>query len=263
MKNFCKIFIYFKFLFTSFSKKGFGIHSPFIYNFVNEIINKKIEAKDLNKIENLRTKLLKTKEVIEVEDFGAGSKLMTSNFRKISDIVRFSATNKKYGELIYKIIKYFEPKNIIELGTSLGIGTLYMALANKNSIIHTIEGSKNVCEFAQKNIKEFDCKNIIFYNNKFDDILPSILKQMQTVDLIFIDGNHQKEATLKYFEIIVPFCNNETILIFDDISWSKDMQTAWQTIICDDRVVASIDLFFWGIVFFRKEMKQQCFKIRN
>jgi len=262
MQNFWRVSTYFKFFFNSHSKKGFGIHSPFIYNFIIQVIKPKNEDKNIIEIEKLRKNLLKSNEILEVEDFGAGSQVMKSKNRNVSDIVKHSATNKKFGELIYKIIQNFKPQNIIELGTSLGIGTLYMALANQNANIHTIEGSKNIHELAKSNIKNFKLNNINFYNNKFDEVLPNILNNLKTVDLVYIDGNHQKQATLKYFETILPFCNNETILIFDDISWSKDMQTAWKTIINDSRVGASLDLFYQGIVFFRKEMQQECFKIR-
>ncbi len=256
------LFQYFSFFFKANPKKGFGVHSPFVYSFVNKVINDKSKENIFFEIHKYRTNLLKSDSEIEVQDLGAGSKKMKESKRKIRDIVKFSATPKKNAELLYKMIKYFESHRIIELGTSLGIGTLYLSHANPHAHIHTIEADKNTFLHAQKTFNLFNCKNIHAYNDTFENALPNILLQIKEVDMVYIDGHHDGEATLKYYNMILPFCHNDTIIVLDDIRWSKDMYQAWSKIILDNNVTASLDLFFQGIVFFRKEMQKQCFMLK-
>lgn len=263
MKNiFFRVILFIKFCLTAKSSKGFGIHSPFVYNFTRQVLNNPNKVCGIREIENLRKSLLKSNEIIEIEDFGAGSQKLKSNFRKISEIAKTSSTNQKNGILLNNIVNYFNIKNILELGTSLGIGTAYLSFNNSNTKIITIEGSKTIFEKAKENFAYLNLVNIEQINSKFDDVLQDISDKNLKFDFIFIDGNHRKEATLKYFDIILTFCHKNTILLFDDISWNKDMQIAWKSIIKNEKVKISIDLFFQGIVFVNNDFQKQDYKIR-
>ena len=251
---------YFKYILTS--KTKYGIHSPFVFSFVVDILDKKVKQDEFIKIEEIRKKLLKSNETINTEDFGTGGSIEKTNIKKIKKIARNSAKSKKYGKLLFKIVQFYKPNNILELGTSLGISTLYQSLGNKSAKFISIEGCENIAKQAQIIMNEFGANADIFIGN-FDEVLPEIINKFNNLDYVFFDGNHRKEPTIRYFNQCLDKINNDSIFIFDDIHWSKEMEDAWETIKNNEHVTVSIDLFFIGIIFFRKEQIKQHFVIRH
>ncbi|MBP6456198.1 MAG: class I SAM-dependent methyltransferase [Chitinophagaceae bacterium] len=239
------------------AKSAHGIHSPFVFDFITNLLQDKRTFYAFDTIENYRQELYKNDTELNIEDFGAGS--LKSNFkkRKISDIAKTAGRNRKMGELLFRMVNYFDCKNSLELGTSLGIGSHYLALANTNSKVVTIEGSKEIFETSKANFEKNNLKNIEQVLGNFDLVLDEVLEKNSAFDLIFIDGNHREEPTINYFKKCLSKINDNTILIFDDIHWSKGMQNAWESIKKDKAVTLSLDLFYFGIVFFRKEFKEK------
>ena len=243
------------------STNEYGVHSPFVYDLIT-ICFKDKKTKDWYKtLESYRSSLLTNKTLIEIEDLGAGSKKLQHHQRQISRIAKNAGITKKRGRLLGRLAVYLGSKNMLEIGTSLGIGTASLAMAIPNSNITTLEGCRNTAAVAKENFKKFDLKNINLVIGNFDNILPGVLKN-NIYDLIFFDGNHQKEATLKYFIQCLEHIHNDSVFIFDDIYWSKGMQEAWQIIKTHPKVTISIDTFQWGLVFFRNEQEKQHFTIR-
>jgi len=235
--------------------KGHGIHSPFVFDFITNVLNDKRNFYAYSQIENLRQELLTDNNIINVEDFGAGSSNAKTNQRKICDIAKHAAKNKKLGQLLFRITNYYQPKNMIELGTSLGISSAYLASANINSKLITIEGSPKIAEIAKRNMQYLGLNNIQSITGNFDWKLPDVLRNTSSVDLAFIDGNHRKEPTVNYFIQLLERASDQSIFIFDDIHWSKEMEEAWEHIKQSPQVTLTIDLFFIGLVFFRKDFK--------
>ncbi len=260
--NFHLLFKYIRYQLFARHKHGHGIHSPFVYKLLTEVIEDERNFYTYFDLLELKEVLKENKETIDVSDFGAGSKVMNSRKRRISSISENSSIPPKYGELLFRLVNHFQPKNIIELGTSLGISTLYMAKASYKAQIYTVEGCKETAKVAKDNFRRLKAENIESHVAQFDDILPELLKKIKQLDFAFFDGNHRKEPTLKYFNLCLPYITNETVFVFDDIHWSKDMEEAWNEIIKHQKVTASIDLFFLGIVFFKQEMQQQNFVIK-
>lgn len=255
---FYQIKSYIKFLLKSTNQHG--VHSPFVFNLVTKCFYDKTKYEEYTKIEQYRTALLKNRNTIEVTDLGVGSKTTKQNKRVISQIAKNVSTSKHRTKLLYRLVKYFNCKNSLELGTSLGVGAQAMSLGNPKGNITTIEGCPNLAKFSKENFKQLHLHNIEALIGNFLDKI-EVLKP-KTYDLVFFDGNHQKEATIKYFEILLPKTHNNTIFIFDDIYWSKDMTKAWEIIKQHPKVTVSIDTFFWGFVFFRKEQSKEHFIIR-
>ena len=248
---------------TSSNGKGHGIHSPFVFNFVTKVLNDKGIYSVYDKIENLRNELTQKDETLTIEDFGAGSTTSKSNKRKVGDIARSALKPKKFGQLMYRMVQHYKPSTIIELGTSLGVTASYLAPADSNAILYTFEGAKEIAAIAKKNFEQLNSNNIELIHGNFDDTLPGQLSKLSVVDFAFVDGNHRKKPTLNYFNQLLEKANENSILIFDDIHWSKEMEEAWKEIQQHPSVTLSIDLFFIGIVFFRKEQKvPQHFSIR-
>ena len=243
-------------------RNGHGIHSPFVYELLTTVIESDDQFYTFNDIENLRIQLLTSTNTIEVTDFGAGSKVQKSPIRKIKNIVKYSARNSKYGQLLFRLVTFFEPKTILELGTSLGFSTMYLAAPYSKTTVYTFEGCLNLSKMAKYHFSLMNLKNIQQITGNFKTTLPETLKKIKKLDFVFFDGNHRKEPTLNYFYRCLPLSNESSVFIFDDIHWSPGMEAAWEEIKKEDAVSLTIDLFWFGMVFFRKGIQKQDFIIR-
>lgn len=240
-----------------------GVHSPFVYDLVTKCFYSDHNkfAKQFALINNYRNSLSQNYEVIEIKDFGAGSKVFKSNKRKVSAIAKNAGISKKRAKLLVKIVQYFNPNQILEIGTSLGIGTASLSIGNPISKITTLEGCSETSKIAQDNFDKFELDNIDLIIGDFKNTLSTTLNN-QKFDLIYFDGNHQKDATIEYFELCLKTAHNDSVFIFDDIHWSKEMEEAWDYIKDHNKVTVSIDTYQWGIVFLRKEQPKEHFIIR-
>ncbi|MBC8884385.1 class I SAM-dependent methyltransferase [Flavobacterium piscinae] len=251
---------YLKFLYHS--KNEHGVHSPFVFDLVTKCFYNKTNYLDYSILKAYRNSLLENENTIEVTDFGAGSRVFKSNKRKVSAIAKNAGISIKNGELLFRMVRYFQPEYILEIGTSLGLATSALSLGNKNSKIITLEGCPNTMAIAKNQCQLQNLNNIDFVHTKFEDFLITHNPQPTTYNFIYFDGNHSKSATLNYFELLLPTILNDSAWIFDDIHWSKDMEEAWKVIKNHPKVTVTIDTFQWGIVFFRKEQEKEHFVIR-
>jgi predicted O-methyltransferase YrrM len=238
-----------------------GIHSPFIYGLVSQCFKDKTKKKWYEQAENYRDSLLKNTTTISIEDFGAGSKSLQMGKRKISKIAKKAGIPLKRGQLLGRMIAYFNPKEVLEIGTSVGLATSAMSFANSSTHITTLEGCTSTANIAKEYFNKFELNNINLITGNFDTTLTDIIKQ-NVFDFIYFDGNHQKEATIRYFEQCLSNVHNDSVFIFDDIYWNKGMKEAWLYIKAHPKVTVTVDTYFWGIVFFRKEQKKEHFTIR-
>ena len=251
---------YLKFLWNS--KNEHGVHSPFVFQLVTKCFYDRKPKPEYQVLKNYRNSLLENKNTIEVTDFGAGSKIFKSNSRQISKIAKTAGITQKRAELLFRITNYFQPKSVLEIGTSLGLATSALALGNKKSKIITLEGCPETAKIAQDQLQKFNINNVESVVAEFNNYLQVCNLKSEICNLIYFDGNHSKKATLDYFEILLPTITNETIWIFDDIHWSKDMEESWEIIKIHPKVSVTIDTFQWGLVFFRKEQEKEHFVIR-
>lgn len=226
------------------------------------MLNDKGSKECYEEIESIRSLLLKNKTKIHVNDFGAGSAVIKTRNRVVADIASSSLKPVKYAQLLHRIAAYYHHNNIVELGTSFGVTAAYLAKSGAE-MLNTFEGSEAIAEMARDNFKLLDLQNIRVIEGNIDDTLTDFLCTSAKIDMAFIDGNHRKVPTLRYFQELKPSCHKYSVLIFDDIHWSKEMEAAWTEIKNDSAVTLSIDLFFIGLVFFRNEFKiKQHFTIR-
>jgi predicted O-methyltransferase YrrM len=244
------------------AKSLHGTHSPFVYQLLDKVIYDKNQKPEFKDIEKLRKDLLKDKREISITDLGAGSSVNSSKKRKVKDIAKNSAKAPKLAQLLFRLVQYFQPENILELGTSLGISTAYLSKANEQAKVTTIEGCPETAKVAQENFSKLNLENVNLLQGNFDDVLPQHLAQIEKLDFVFIDGNHQEKPTIDYFEKCLEKSHDDSIFIFDDIHWSAGMEAAWTHIKAHEKVTVSLDLYFIGIVFFRKEQVKEDFVVR-
>jgi len=254
-----RILFYIKYLFISRSK--FRIHSPFIYNYDTIVINGKRRFYAFDDIEYLRKKLSRNKGQIEQTAFGASGNKKGRQTKSIGKTVRRQSVTKEFGRLLFRTILYFKPKNILELGSGMGISTAYMAAANSKTRIISIEGSKDNANVAKLTMELLGYENVDIRKGQFMELLPKALDDLSTLDMVFIDGDHTEEATVKLFKQILPKLHNNSIVVFHDIHWSAEMTRAWEHIINMPEANVTIDLFFAGMVFLRREQAREHFYI--
>ena len=252
---------YLKFLWHS--KNEHAVHSPFVFNLITKCFYDKKVKKEYTILEEYRNALLKNKNTIEVTDFGAGSKVFKSNARIVAQIAKTAGISKKRAELLYRIVHYFQPENVLELGTSLGLATSALALGNKNAKIITLEGCPNTANQCQLQLQKFNINNVTSVVTEFSTYFSTPNFPLLSFHFIYFDGNHSKKATLDYFELLLPTATNDSVWIFDDIHWSAEMEEAWEIIKKHPKVSVTIDTFQWGLVFFRKEQPKEHFIIRT
>jgi len=248
---------YLHYYFTASSGKGHGIHSPFVFDFIKNILQDKTIYGCYRDIEKIRQQLLMQQTEIVVQDLGAGSSVIKTNKRVIADMAGSSLKPKKYAQLLFRIVQYYKPETVIELGTSFGITAAYLAAGNDDAKVFTIEGSEAIAEIARIQLERSVPGRVELITGNFNDVLPVLLKKTGHTGLGFIDGNHRKAPTLDYFHQLLTSCGPSSILIFDDIHWSAEMEEAWEEIKQHSAVTLTIDLFFIGIVFFNTDINHK------
>jgi predicted O-methyltransferase YrrM len=331
---------YLRYYFGASNGKGHGIHSPFVFDFITQVLNDTREYPAYARVEGLRQRLLKDGTMLEIEDLGAGSVAEVGGYRgaggycdagvgrygvigagnepvrrervvchrSVADIARHAAKSRKLGQLLFRIASHYQPRTMVELGTSLGLSAAYLASGaeeegNAGDVrgaetgmkrvgeinggseegasvegaigskpgenggtrakLLTIEGAGSVAGVAEANFRSLGLEHIALMTGGFDDVLPGALEKMGKIDLAFVDGNHRREPTLRYFDLLMRHASPSAVLIFDDIHWSREMEEAWEGIRQDARVLLTIDLFFIGLVFLRPAFKvKQDFIIR-
>lgn len=238
-----------------------GVQAPFLFRLCNEVLESQDNIPEGKRIEQIRAELLTDECTIDITDLGAGAKTEKSNKRKVSYVARTSGKAKKWAEVLHRLVRYFQPQHVIELGTSLGISGMYLASAIPGGKLYTLEGCPNIAALALGNFKKAGISNAEIIVGNFDDTLSGILERIRNVEFAYIDGNHTEEATLRYFYMLKEHASPKTVLVFDDIHWSEGMKRAWRIITEDDAVTVSVDLFRYGIVFFNTDLSKQHFNL--
>lgn len=232
------------------------MHAPFVYDLNKKVISNTADKSDYSDIEKVRHNFLTSNKSIEVTDYGSGSAVEQNKTRHINKIAAQGTTKAKYCQLLARLVEYVEAKEILELGTSLGLTTLYLS-RNKETKVTTFEGASSLCAIAQAVFDGNDRSNISLVEGNIDSTLPKQLASKQKIDFAFIDANHTTEATVHYFEWLMNAKHDKSCFVFDDIHMNKGMEKAWKTIISHYEVTLSIDLFQMGIVFLNPEIRKQ------
>ena len=228
------------------------VHSPFVSEFIEEVIENERTYYTFLIVETLRKKLLRNNSKVKITDYGAGSMINKKPQRSILNLTKYAAISPQLGRILFNIVRIHKPKTMLELGTSLGISTLYQAGAAPNAKFITIEGCPETALVAQNNLNSLGMHKIELQTGIFTEKLPNALQQLKRLDYLYIDGDHRSENTLKYFETCLPLAHEGSLFVIADIHWSKDMEVAWAQLKQHPEVSVSIDLFHFGLLFFRK-----------
>jgi predicted O-methyltransferase YrrM len=255
---------YLKFIWNS--TNAHGVHSPFVFDLVQKCFYDKTNYSEYETLEKYRNAVLQNKNTIEVTDFGAGSQVFKSNTRAIDQIAKNAGISVERAKLLFRIVNYFQPKSILEIGTSVGLATSAPSL-NDFARVTTLERcskalaiAKEMFQFPNFNLQQ---AKVNFVTAEISDFLKSQRLKYGDYNLIYFDGNHSKQAYLDCFELLLPTITNETVWIFDNIHQSKEMEDLWELIKKNPKVTVTIDTFQWGLVFFRSEQVKEDFIVRT
>jgi predicted O-methyltransferase YrrM len=247
------------------SGNAHGLHSPFIFGLYTTVICHSGGFKAFGPIEARRRELLKNTQRIAVTDFGAGSQVAGAGGkqRRVCDIARHAAKSPRLAQLLFRLVNHFQPATILELGTSLGLTTAYLAAVDSRSQVITFEGCPSTATVARETFAQLQLRNVELVMGNLDQTLPATLTELtKPVDFVFFDGNHRYEPTLRYFEQCLSKAHENSVFVLDDIHWSAEMEQAWEAIKAHPAVTVTVDLFYVGLVFFRKKQPRQDFWLR-
>lgn len=248
-----------------FRAKGLhGLHSPFVYQLAGEVLYDKNHYPEYEALHRQRKRLLSNRNLIETVDFGAsaGSKEFITYRTRVQQLVKRRSHAERFNQLLFRLSHHFKPEYIIEFGTAAGLGAAALALGNPDSKVITLEGCASMAQVAANSFERLEARNVNIVIGNFNQTLPEVLNEMPRLDLVFFDGNHQKMPTLDYFKHCLTKAHADSVFIFDDIHWSADMDDAWNEIRNNDQVSLSIDLYQFGLVFFRKGIAKQHFTLK-
>ncbi len=229
----------------------YDVHAPRAFSFLGEVVEDQRHFYAYDWIEELRSTYLANQQQIELQDYGAGSLATDANTKSVANIARYSATPARFGRYLAATVDWLSARTVIELGTNLGVGTAYLASAlPQNSRLISIDADPSLLAHARDAVEVCaPFADVELVEGTFVKTLPAALTKLGSIDLAFIDGHHAEAATKNYFEQILAYCHQTSVLILDDIHWSPGMEAAWEWVKAHPRVAFTIDLFRWGVVF--------------
>lgn len=237
------------------------VQSDFIREFVSTCFYDKKKYAEYEDLKKYRKYLFNHEGTVDVVDFGAGSQVFDTNIREISKVAKTAGVSARNAELLFRIVRHLQPETILEIGTSLGLATSALSMGNPKAKLKTLEGCANTQSVPKEAFESdktaFSSENVNFVTTEFSSYFESPEAIRESTDLIYFDGNHSKEATIAYFDALLPTVNDSTVWLFDDIHWSEGMEEAWEYIKSHASVTATIDAFQWGIVFFKRDLKEE------
>lgn len=245
-----RIFKYLRHLCYRRHRKGHGIHSPYLFDFVNGVVF------------NAHKREVPPEVLEEHRRLKKDASLAGGEGRTVASFVRHSAVPEKQGKLLYRIVRWFAPDMLVELGTGLGISTLYLATGSPGTSLHSIEGNTDRAAFAAQLVSRNMLGPVSIHWGEMEEKLHEILPLLPGKFLAYVDGNHHYEPTMRYLKRLIGRAGEEAIIVMDDIYWSREMHRAWKEVISWPEVRVSIDLFHMGVLLLRKDLQTAHLKIK-
>lgn len=253
-----RIFQFFRFYRLALTR--YRVHSPFVFELAETLLEDRRWYYAFDDIEELRRKMTESRVVLDVLDYGAAES-GTPLLRQVPlrRLARVPASSPEQGRKLFRLVQWLKPGRILELGTSTGIGTLYLAAAaSRQAKIISLEGSEACVQVARVNLGVLNLQQKAkILSGPFRETLAPALRELGQADLVFFDGHHREDATLAYFEQCLSCAHDQTVLVFDDIYWSPEMTAAWEKVCRHPRVTLSVDCFALGFVFLNPDFKSK------
>ena len=260
---------------TAWNTGGEGIHSPYLFEWVRMVMSDKHSYYCWDSIEVCRQAMLADDRELEFVDYGSGKQQGGSEKKRVCDIARKSLTKKRYAQMLYRLVNWLGESEIragrvemreergltiVELGTSLGVTTAYLAMPDSRNRVLTFEGCASVAEVAEENWRKLNVKNIQCVVGAIDAAVLS--RELSCVDVAFVDANHTYAGAREYFNVLASMVHEKSVIVVDDIHYSSEMERAWKEICEDERVTSTMDLYQMGLVFFDPHYWHRNYRMR-
>lgn len=235
-------------------RKGYGVHSPFVFNLITKVINERCSYYSFYDIELLRKQLLFREQEIVYPDRQQKGRVRR---RTIGEIVAREAIKPKHGALLFRLANYFKSKKILQLGPSMGLSTLYLTSYAPDLDCIALE---NVPEFATiaRMAFEKEGKNPVdLRTGAYTELLPKALEDMESPDFIFFNTLYEQHNNVWLFNECMKHVHEDTVFVLEGIKASRKMRELWQDICARPDVTVTIDLYSMGIVFFNKRLHKR------
>ncbi len=259
--NFFQIAEFFRFYRDAVTK--YQLHSPFVFELACAVVEDERWYYAFRDVEEIRQKMLQSDVVLNVEDFGSFNRSNTNEEgsvqkRSVRSITRRAGSSAGQGQMLFRLATHLQPRSMLELGTSVGIGAMYLASAVQEARYVSLEGSAEIAHVARMNLDWLGLlKNTEVREGPFEMTLAGAQKDLQHLDLVFFDGNHRLEPTLRYFEECLPFAHEKTVFVFDDMHWSEEMAEVWERIKDHSRVTLTLDFFELSLAFIDPDFREK------
>jgi predicted O-methyltransferase YrrM len=236
-----------------------GAHSPFLYDLVDVCLRIPLDKQDLAITKDLVDRLKSDSRSIQITDAGAGSRKLGTE-RKVNSILAVSSSKGKYAKLLYRLARHYQPKRILEFGTSLGVGTVHLSLGAPKADVITVEACPETQKIAKEQFARLNLNNVSPVLSTFQQFIESY--EGELFDMVFVDGHHDGKALLSYMNQLKAITHNDTIFVLDDIRWSDSMNEAFDNIVDSTNYHVTMDLFRVGIVVPRHQQEKEHFVVR-
>ena len=246
---------YVNFIFSATNQHG--VHSPFVYQLVTKCFYNRKNRPEYRKIGEYRKDVFQEKQQLHIQP--NCSTFFKANTYKISKLAKIYAPSWKRSKFLTRLTNYLNCKSVLEIGTQMGIRTSCFA-SHKNCDVITIDNCEETQKIAREKLKKHHFSTIKFCLQEFTQ--QEILVDQKKIDCIYIGNTRKKQSTLHLFEEALKKVHNDSVILIEGLHWSKDMNQAWKEIKENKQVSVTIDTFYLGLVFFRKEQAKEHFKIR-
>lgn len=243
---------YIKHRFGAKHTKGFNVHSPFMFHFINSIIYEKHPYYAFAEIEKIRNELLKNKNTISCIDPENGENKQFS----IASYTKQASLPPKYDQLLFRIAHAIHAKNIVEFGTVFGLSSLYMTATRSDSNSYIFENNKEIADLTPNRNGR-----IQLITSDLSKNAKAQISRMNAIDLIYIEKNLYQEMLEDVF-LCLEKSHDGSIAVVKNIHQSATMRMIWEKLISDPKSTSAIDAYRVGIVFFKKILNKQLYKIR-
>lgn len=275
-----RILAFLKHRLTAWNTTGEGIHSPYLFELVRFILRDENPYYCFADIERRRDYLLRCEDELEVVDYGSqGSPEGKRLTRRVSDIAKTHLESAAVAQVLFRLVNWIgqqekHPLEILELGTSFGITTAYLASPDSRNTVTTFEGSGEVLKIAQGVWRALKMENIRWEEGPIDKTLFNYVRtsdhahadadktDARWLDIAYLDANHTYEATMRYAALLLPLLPEKGVMVLDDIHYSEEMEQAWEELKADPRVTTSMDLYHIGLLFVDPHYLKRHYKIR-
>ena len=233
-----------------FCRKGFGVHSPFVYDLITNVIEETCEFYAYRDISLVRLQLLQNEQFIQY-----GKKQLT-----VKKALKRYGISTKEGKFLFRLANHYKPHTMLSVGSSMGLAPLYLARYDSTVQCITLECVQDIAEIATQVLSKEKNPALSIKTGTYRALLPESIVQLQQIDCVYVDKNVGVNDWDTIFEQCEPFIHNATFFVLAGIRSSTEKQSYWTQFRQHPSITVAIDLYDLGLLFFQSKLHKQVYK---